>query len=212
MKSNNLLFVTILFTISFIALHCANNDKSKTSLTVNNPQDSLFCFGDNNLEQENLIINQTLNSIIDSLNHQIKINIGKKTSGVFDTIYISESLYKTYLSYKYVSSFYNTYGISLKEENYNKKDIGKLTLESNKKINGYNYKLIISKKDYERIEYEDFRIFLVFSRVYLNPEQNEAIFSLNMSCYKNSGLIYAISAKKNNNIWSLKNINEIAVR
>jgi hypothetical protein len=161
------------------------------------------------LTYDNEVINQTIQTIIDSLDYSIKVNLEKDYVG-FSKIFVGDSI----SDFGYYSGLFDYDGVHIDSINFSKK--GNLNIDiKNKQIhNGKEIKLISSYKEYTDLVNSDYvnRVLLVFSRVYFNKTYDEGIFTVAFSCSDNAGSNYTVYVIKENNRWDLKGIFETTVR
>ncbi|HPT21924.1 MAG TPA: hypothetical protein PLR88_08270 [Bacteroidales bacterium] len=204
MKTIRLTFILFLIVFAPFFYNCS---RTKIKDIPKSKNDEIIKV-DSDLKYDNEVINQTINSIIDSLDNQIRINLGKDYNK-YTKIYVGDSIID------YGSYYLNrNAGISIDSINLNKKGREKLNIVNRKLHNNKEIKLISSYKEYSDLVSFDStnRVLLAFSRVHFNKKYNEGVFTVIFSCSSNSGIDYNVYVKREGNQWCIKSIIETAIR
>ena len=185
--------------ILLILLYGCLNDRKKNPIAVNGINTDIL----ETCKTDNEVISQTIQSIVDSLNNQIKICLGKDYFK-YKVIYIGDSL----RDFEKNPELYRKTGVMIDSINCEEKSKSKLELLSTKLSGGKEIKFVSSYKEYSTMVNRDSvnRILLAFSQVHFNKINNESIFMVMLSCSYNTGSDYAVYAKKENGGWVLKRI------
>lgn len=190
---------SLFFFIILITFNSCLNDNNK-NINSKKEKDSNTI---KEYELDNAVISQTIQSIIDSLDNLIRIN-----------------LKEDYLKYKFINVYDSLYDIGLDSSLFLKAGINKDSMKCNKNggtkleiLNkslkgGKEIRFVSSQKEYYELKQQNFanRVLISFSQVYFNKRYDVGLFNLWFSCSSNAGLGYAIYVIKEDNKWILKKI------
>jgi len=177
--------------VTLMLINCRENRSKKIILVKEEKalvSEDTVSFVDNKLEKE--IFNQTIQSIVDSLDNKIKINLSKDYYK-YKTIYVADTLH-----HSFIDSKGNVVRNNSKLEVFNKKLKG-----------GKELKLVSSVS-----QNRSSRVMLTFSRMHFSNKNEEVIFSFCFSCQENTGVEYTIHVKKINGKWIQTRYYESAIR
>ena len=198
---------TILILVTFSFLICACNMKNSRPIIqkdfkIDDRKDSIL---------ENLIINQTINSLLDSIDGQIMLNLSHDT-----TLYKCINYHDTLLAQRYTYNEYQNisflHGISF--DTIEKTSHIKLNILLNKSIKGKEFKSVSTLTELHDLsqKYNSHYVFLGFNRVVLNKEKDMGFFNIDLSCSYNAGVEYTALVKKVNDRWTISRLAETAIR
>ncbi len=198
MKKGHLIFSIAFLLVTLIFIACQENKSKKTTPVKEEKAiitEDTVSFVDNKLEK--VIFNQTIQSIVDSLDYKIKINLSNDYYK-YKTIYVADTLHHSFIDSKGILTRNNS-----KLEVFNKKLKG-----------GKELKLVSSYKEYCDYVSQNrtSRVILTFSRMYFSNKNEEAIFSFWFSCQENTGAEYTVHVKNINGRWIQTRYYESAIR
>ena len=183
---------------------CSNNrKKSTTKETDQKPIISKISQIDNDSKIENEVISQIIQSVIDSLNNRIKVDLGKDYKN-YKIINIADTLHDF--------GYYG--GMKVDSIDFQEKSNSKLEVINTKLKWGKELRFVSSFEEYAKLTYQDNvnRMLMFFSRAHFNKTHDECLLTVGLSSHINAGEDYAIYAKKENDKWILKRILVSAIR
>lgn len=194
----------LIILIPFLGLfqYCS----SKKAADINNEKQNTLSNDSSNHENEYDIINQTIESIVDSLDYLIKLNLGLDYPK-YTKIFIGDSLVD-------FGDLSRISGLLIDSIVLNKKGKLRMNLTNKRLKNGKEFKLVSSFKEYSDLISSDYtnRVLMTFSRVYLNKKNNQGVFRVGLSTYINSGTDHTVYVTKENNKWKIDRILETGIR
>ncbi len=198
----------LLFLISLF-FSCLNKPTKTVQVEKEKPVAEKKRDLENESKLDNEVINQTIQSIVDSLDKRIKINLGEDYFK-YKIILIGDSI-RDYGEYSVLS---NEPGIILDSLNFDKKNKSKLILSNKRLGGGKELETITSANEYSDLVSHDFvnRVLLTFSSLHFNRTFDKGVFTLSFSCSLNAGCNYAAYVEKEDGKWQLKRIIESAIR
>ena len=192
-----LLQYSIFFIITLILFYGCVNKRNTNSIAIE------MCGSDNE------VINHTIQSIVDSIDNQIKMDLGKDYLK-YKVIYVGDSL-RDFGEY---TVLYRKAGVIIDSIDCNRKNKSKLEVLNKALGGGKELKLVSSYKEYSELVSRDSvnRVLLAFSRVHFNKKCDEGVLTIMFSSSYNTGINYAAYVKKVNDRWMVKRIIESAIR
>jgi hypothetical protein len=162
------------------------------------------------IEQENEVINKTLQLVLDSLAKQIQLIINSDIKNLH-SIYYLDSLVNTRYSFEDIKHLFINCKIDL-DTIYINKGKSKLNLIGTYlKGNIELLPLSIRRVEDMGIVNNNKSILLIYTRVNFNKEKTLGFFNLNLLCSFNVGYEYAVFIVKVNDKWVIKRIIESAI-
>lgn len=162
---------------------------------------------------DNKVINETIQSVLDSLNNQILLNFKNDSNKVPSIIYYVDSLLKPRYSYPEINHMFfkdEKYLDTIYLKNYKSKlYIKEIKLNSTKDLiplSSLSDIKTMSKNSDNKF------LLLIFTSVGFNKERSISFFTVDLSCSLNAGSEYAVLAENVNGKWKVKRIIESGIR
>jgi hypothetical protein len=214
MKINEICVYLLLICFSFVSQQCArekrtdirqnSNDRTATNENRVVEKDGVL---------DNKVINETIQSVLDSLNNQILLNFKNDPNKVPSIIYYVDSLLKPRYSYPEINHMFFTYEKYL-DTIYLKNYKSKLYIKGLKLNSIKDLIPLSSLSDIKTMSKNNDNKFLllIFTSVGFNKERSIGFFTVDLSCSLNAGSEYAVLAEKVNNKWKVKRMIESGIR